>query len=82
MTASLSPDRPHPPSLSAYSPESQGGACPRCGAGEIQRDEVFHRGLWQLAECARCHERWTDGPAGAGAPARRAAVAPAAHLAA
>lgn len=41
-----------------------GGAevCPRCAGAEIWHDEVLHRGLWALAECVRCGERWTRGP--------------------
>ncbi len=34
-------------------------ACPLCGCGSIDVDEVAHGGPLWLAECARCAHRWT-----------------------
>jgi hypothetical protein len=33
-----------------------------CGSDQVATDEVWRRGLWLLAECGRCANRWTEGP--------------------
>lgn len=33
--------------------------CLVCGFSEVRTDEVAHRGVVLLAECARCQHRWT-----------------------
>jgi hypothetical protein len=38
----------------------QSGACPVCGAREVESDAVEHAGWLLLAECARCDHRWTQ----------------------
>jgi hypothetical protein len=35
-----------------------------CGSDQVATDEVWERGLWLLAECGRCANRWTEGPMG------------------
>jgi hypothetical protein len=34
--------------------------CRICGCGAVQTDEVVHLRRWLLAECERCHHRWTE----------------------
>jgi hypothetical protein len=36
--------------------------CALCGGCEIERDEVLDAGVLGLAECTRCHHRWTERP--------------------
>jgi hypothetical protein len=36
--------------------------CALCGSREIERDEVLDAGVLGLAECTRCHHRWTERP--------------------
>jgi hypothetical protein len=38
--------------------------CSVCGGADVAVDEVIERGLWLLAECRRCENRWTEGPLG------------------
>jgi len=38
----------------------QAGACPVCGAREVESDAVEHGGWLLLAECPRCDHRWTQ----------------------
>ena len=37
-------------------------ACRLCGSHEIDVDEVLDAGVLRLAECVRCHHRWTERP--------------------
>lgn len=34
--------------------------CRICGCGSLWTDEVLHVRRWLLAECKRCHHRWTQ----------------------
>lgn len=38
--------------------------CAVCGSDQVATDEVWEHGLWQLSECRRCANQWTDGPFG------------------
>jgi hypothetical protein len=58
-------------------------SCGICGSTEIATDEVWERGLWLLAECGRCANRWTEGPLGGPrGPVARALAVPAEERAA
>jgi len=65
-------------SIAGRIPKRGSACCALCGSPEIERDEVLDAGVLGLAECARCHHRWTERPLrpvrAAGAPEAAAAA--------